>query len=471
MKLQGELFNTAGDFISDVYKNTASPRVYLARNVLQPETGDRRWYQRGFSIKKAIDAANAYQQSASDDCYTTVNGFGWGKGTGRTVSSVTQLTCLWVDFDYYNTEHGDLNVADFAQMVCDENPWLPEPTTVMDSGKGCWMFWQFRRPMKMPSPYDWLAQWQTCQDFIVSQLVPYGADPKCCDAARVVRLAETINSKTGKTAQAWKTKSRYEFKDLKQALNEEFRKQKSAKQKAVDLVPLEIKPTKQIKPTKKSKPKSGKKISPLFRWHSLAYNRLQDLKELARLRGGKHTEHKRMAIWFYAVEAANFCRDEKTLRAEVESFIRNYINDPEHHLKHVDYESTVNRFNAFQKVRMSGVFDHRTIDAMLGFYGTKYKLRRDYMVEVLQVTEAEGRKLKAILPRTVKRERNTDSRRIKRREEGAQARADYDKERQAQVSEKASEALRLRLEGLSIRAIAKEMNTGVTNVHRWLSKA
>ena len=178
-----------------------------------------------------------------------------------------------------------------------------------------------------------------------------------------------------------------------------------------------------------------------------------------------------MVIWFYAVEAANYCRDEKTLRAEVESFIRDYIDDSEHYQKTVNYESTVRRFNAFNDMRMSGVFDHRKIDEVLGFHGTKYKLRRDYMVEVLQVTEAEGRKLKAILPRTVKRERNTVAKRLKRRQEGVQVRADYNNQRQVQVAENVSEALRLRLDGLSIRAIAKEMETSTTNVHRWLAKA
>lgn len=463
--LQGQLFNTAGDFISDVYKNTAGPRVYVARNVLQPETGQREWYQQGFNLQEAIATANAYQQAASDDCYTSVNGFGWAKGTGRTVSDVTQLTCLFADFDYYKTDYGHLNFSDFADAVIKANSWLPAPTMVMDSGNGCWMFWQFKRPMKMPSPYNWLAQWQLCQDFLVSQLKAYGADQACTDAARVVRLTETVNSKTGRTAKVWKTKGKYEFKDLKQAINDEWRKQGNAKRQAFDLVPLET------KPTKKSKPKSGRKISQLFNWYSLAYKRLQDLRELARLRGGKYTEHRRMVTWFYAVEAANYCRDEKTLRAEVESFIRDYIDDPEHYLKHVNYESTVNRFNAFNDMRMSGVFDHRKIDEILGFHGTKYKLTRDYMVEVLQVTEAEGRKLKAIIPHSVKRERNTAAKRVRRRQEGVQARADYNKQRQAQVAESVAEALRLRQEGMSMRAIAKQMGVAVGSVNNWLNKA
>ena len=98
-------------------------------------------------------------------------------------------------------------------------------------------------------------------DFLVSQLKPYGADKACTDAARVVRLTETVNSKTGRTAKVWKTKGKYEFKDLKQAINDEWRKQGSEKRKAFDLVPLDVKQT-------KSKPKSGRKISSLFNWYS-----------------------------------------------------------------------------------------------------------------------------------------------------------------------------------------------------------
>lgn len=463
--LQGQLFNTAGDFISNVYKNTASPRVYLARNVLQPETGEREWFQQGLNVPEAIDTANAYQQAGSDDCYTTVNGFDWAKGTGRTVSGVTQLTCLWVDFDYYNTDHGDLDVADFAQLVASENPWLPAPTMVMDSGKGCWMFWQFKRPMKMPSPYDWLAQWQVCQDFLVSQLKAYGADPACSDAARVVRLTETINSKTGRVAQAWKTKAKYEFKSLKQAINERYKTLRDE----FELLPTETKRTDYKKPQKRQK--STNKVSPLLTWYSLAYARLQDLKTLAKLRGGQYEENRRMAIWCYAVEAANFCRDEQTLRAEVQAFINEFIVDADKYTKTVNYESTIKRFNNHMQARMAGERDIQKIRETLGDKNDKYRLSHEYMVKRLGITEAEQGKLKVIIGADEKRRRNTVQRRIRRRQEGVQARSDYDRERQAEVAQKAAEALKLRLDGLSIRAIAKEMETSISNVHRWLAKA
>jgi DNA-binding NarL/FixJ family response regulator len=111
------------------------------------------------------------------------------------------------------------------------------------------------------------------------------------------------------------------------------------------------------------------------------------------------------------------------------------------------------------------------INKQLGFHKNKYQHTTKYIVKTLEITESEQRKLKVLIGADEKRHRNTTSRRTKRREDGVQARDNYDKERQAKVSVKASEALRLRLDGMSVRAIAEQMECSVGSVHGYLKKS
>ena len=455
MKFQRELLPKSGDFIAEIFEKTDSPRVYLAHNGLDIETSERTWSQRGWSVSEAVQHANEFQHDEYDDCYTSVNGFAWEKGAGRTVSSVSQLTCFFVDFDYYKTEYAAMSAGDFAQMVCNENPWLPVPTIVEDSGKGCWMYWKFKRTLHVSTKVDWLQQWQTNQDFLVKQLRKYGADPACCDASRVVRLAGTINSKTKRTAEAWESGESYYFATLKQAFNARF-KETSPKQ---NLVPESRKP--------KTKT-SGSKVSSLFTWHNLAWKRMEDLKALGMLRGGQYRleDNRNMAAWIYAVAAANYCKDEHSLRSEVDAFISGYLTESEKKLKTINYESTVKRFNSYNELRQLGM-GWEAINKQLGFHKNKYQHTTKYIVDTLEITEAEQRKLKVLIGADEKGRRNAIRMRQKRRDAGSVSRDDYIKS----SKDKASEALKLRLTGISVRGIAEQMGCSVGSVHGYLKKS
>ena len=457
MKLQRELFNNAGDFVAKIYDKTSSPRVYLAHNGLDIETNERHWNQRGYDLRSAISHANEWENDQYEDCYLSLNGYVWKKGAGRAVSDVSELTGFYVDFDYYKTEYADMSAGDFAQMVCNENPWLPVPTIVEDSGKGCWMIWKFIKTLHLNAKVDWLQQWQTQQVFLVDQLRPYGADPACCDAARVMRMAGTVNSKTKRTAEAWESGQSYYFGSLKKVFNAKYK---------------ELNPERNLVPEarKQKQQKTGGKVSSLFTWYNLAWLRMDDFKTLARLRGGRHSDHRNMVIWCYAVAAANYCKDEHSLRSEVEAFINGYVTESEKKLKRINYESTVKRFNSYNELRQLGM-GWEAINKQLGFHKNKYQHTTKYIVKTLEITESEQRKLKVLIGADEKRHRNTTSRRTKRREDGVQARDNYDKERQAKVSVKASEALRLRLDGMSVRAIAEQMECSVGSVHGYLKKS
>ena len=453
INLQQCLFVGSGDFVANFHRKAPTKRVYLAQNVTH-------WDQHGHTQKDAEQKATLWGIEEAPDCYATVNGFGWVKGTGRTLSAVESINGFYIDFDCYNIPGlSHLSPGDLLDKILAENPWLPEPTMFVDSGNGCWAFWLFDRPLLVNNPktrqFDFLSQWQTFQHYLVQKLLPYGADPKCADAARVVRIAGTLNTKTNRAAQAWTTGQRYSFHELKKAINVEFLRENPRQQ----CLPID-------RPQKPASTdyRGSAKVSRLLNLYSLADARMRDLRKLAHLRGGRLTDHRRMAIWVYTVAAAQFCKFEDTLRGEAEAFINAYISEPEKYLKSVNFESTVQRFRNEQELILAGVPRHQIRD-QLGRDKAAYILTNRYIISQLEITEAEQRHLKTIIGKVEHQRRNTAGKSQKRRASGVESRADY----LARSLQRRQQAVQLRSEGLSVRVIAEQMGLSVGAVHRYLA--
>lgn len=463
IKLQQSLFVGGGDFVGQLHKKAPTQRVYLAQNRQNIEPPAVPWQQRGYALPEAIRQAQAWNVIEAADCYAGVNGFGWQKGSGRTVSALEAINGFYVDFDRYNNPQlRDLSPSSFLDKVLADNPWLPVPTSFEDSGNGCWMFWLFDRPLlinnKRTDKFNFLSQWQTCQDFLIKKLLPYCADPKCSDAARVVRISGTVNTKTGRAAEAWATGDRYTFADLKAAINAEFKRDNPKQQ----CVPID-------RQRKNSRPSAGVqvdvgKVSSLFNLHSLAYARMKDLRKLAQVRGGLLSENRRRAIWIYAVSAAQFCKLEDTLRAEVESFIEDCISQPEKYKAAVNYESTVDRFRNEYLLIAAAVPSFKARE-QLGRDKSRYTLSNKYIISQLGIDESEQRHLVTIISKDEKRQRQAVAKRKSRRAAGAEERAAY----LARSVQRQQQAVQLRAEGLSVRGIADQMGLSVGVVHRYLS--
>lgn len=458
--LQQRLFVDGGEFVGQLHKRSTRDRVWLAK--LAPSPAGRVWQQRGLSLPDAVKVAQSWADAWEPDCYAAANGCGWERGTGRTVSAVRRLNGFFLDFDRYRIpRYAALSAEAFLDALLADNPWLPVPSVYVDSGNGAWAFWLFKRPLSVPSKYDYLSQWQTAQDFLVRRLAAYGADPACSDASRVVRIAGTMNGKTERLAQAWATGDAYEFKQLKTAINGEYRRLREAEAKQAP-------PQKRTRAATRPRTANGAATLPLT-LYSLAHARMADLKQLAALRGGRLAEHRRMAAFVYSVSAAHFCRSEDSLRAEVEAFIQSSIAEPERYLRQVHYGATVDRFRAEQGLVQSGL-TRQQARAALGFNKAQYTLTTRYILDVLNVTPDEQRKLKTLIGPDEKRRRQAIAERRRRRAAGADSRADYlTKTRQA-AEQRRSEAYRLYKLGHSAGEIARQLGLSVRQVHRHLSK-
>jgi len=446
MIMQGNLDLGAGDFVAHTHRGTKQHpyrhKVVLANN-------ETVWQESHSSVQDAIVRANAWSKLDIRDCFVAPNGFGWK--SGRTSSNVSELSSFYVDLDYYKVDqYAEMSVADLAKLVLAENPWLPMPTVIVDSGTGCWFVWSFKRPLPInakTAEIQFLATWQTTLDYLRSMLSRYGADPACSDAARVMRLPGTINTKTNRQAEAWETGVRYEFNEIRAKVSDQYHTTHPKRR--------------QLTPDTRPKHATKGKTSYLFNWHTLAYARMQDFYRLAEIRGGKLTDNRRMAIYAYAVEAAHYCRSEDALRAQVVQFIQDCIDDPTTYIKATNYKEVVRRFGNRLELQDTGVNAYQIVlEGLLDRKDNLYNHTTKYLVRILDITPAEQRKMKVCIGSDEKLARLTR----KRRKAGIKPRSEY----LSPSETRRTEALRLRGEGLKIKVIAERLGVAEYTVKRYM---
>jgi hypothetical protein len=103
---------------------------------------------------------------------------------------------LFVDVDSYKVEWSkgktpEQQAASFIYFC--EQEGIPWPSLIIFSGRGLQAKWL----LEYSIPRAVLLRWNACQKRLVDRLASYGADPAAKDAARVLRLVETVNSKSG----------------------------------------------------------------------------------------------------------------------------------------------------------------------------------------------------------------------------------------------------------------------------------
>ena len=148
------------------------------------------------------------------------------------------------------------------------------PTMIVDSGRGLHVYWRIKN-----APYGALYSWQEIEDMLYHRLKHLGADRQATDATRLLRLPNTINSKSNSECNVlWiDDKTEYSMYDLKD---------------------------KYIKVKKKPKTstKTTNKViaNAFFNSYSLHMDRATDLITLCELRKYKVEGHRNMLLHCYA---------------------------------------------------------------------------------------------------------------------------------------------------------------------------
>jgi hypothetical protein len=140
----------------------------------------------------------------------------------RQISNVRSLQVAWVDLDCYN--QGIDPTPEFVEKLIARACFagIPAPSHVVSSGRGLYLKWLLDRPV----PDSLLPAWNQVQRALSQLYVDLGADIKSTDAARVLRVVNTMNPKVaaagkhgGLVGVVWAGGQRHAFETLWQAVN------------------------------------------------------------------------------------------------------------------------------------------------------------------------------------------------------------------------------------------------------------
>lgn len=224
-----------------------------------------------------------------EDVYISINPlYDWR--TRRTNANVSQVCWLYVDLDCHNEDAPpDWALSTSAKVESEvfSAGLLPQPTAQVFSGRGLWYLWQIK-PISSQYPPD-MKRWHALMRHFAAVMQPYGADGSCIDVARLMRLAGSVNSKSG---------------------------QRVSLRVDLDAVPLDIeRATRDCLPrlldasgySSRRKPAKAKRkderavVVPLHTLYSLNRARCSDIETLVGLRDGDMSGVRNKALFLYAL--------------------------------------------------------------------------------------------------------------------------------------------------------------------------
>ncbi len=330
----------------------------------------------------------------------------------RRVVNLARIGLLFADLDTYRVpalsgRSPDQLAASVLYHCADEG--VPAPSLLVFSGRGIQAKWFLDRPL----PRQALPRWNACQRHLVDRLAALGADPAAKDASRVLRLVDTVNSKSGEVCRVAHVENgpdgqpvRYSFDYLAEMLlpvarwDIETQRQERIERRQLQLVP-------------------GGRSSNLrgFSGRQLAWDRLEDLRRLAELRGGV-IEGERMLHLFWrlnflllsgATNSAQMYHEAAALARELDSSW-NYRSK-----ELMTLYARAKQYEAGEKVEFGG-----------RQFAPLYTPRNDTLINLFQITDNEQRALRTLISQDMAKERDRERHTARRRAAGAVDRATYE---------------------------------------------
>ena len=377
----------------------------------------------------------------------------------RRVVNLWRVGLLFVDIDSYNVPGLERQPIDYLVgallFYCDDLN-IPAPSIVIFSGRGLQVKWLLDKPL----PSAALPRWNACQRVLVDKLRHLGADPQAKDASRVLRLVQTTNSKNGETCRIVhitedNTKPiKYSFDYLCDMLlpftREQIAQMRATRkeEKAVRQANYEAKQLHVVEGTKRAGLKG-------FSGRQLAWHRLEDLRRLAELRGGyKAGERMQHLFWQLNFLLLSGVTNQNQMWHEAAALARGIDSQWGYRTDELStlYQKA-KEYEAGQQIDFNGKK-----------YPPLYTPRNDTLINQFCITDDEQRKLRTIISRDIARERDAARDTARRRKAGAIKRAEY----LSKATSRKKQAIKLRFQGLTLRAIAHEMGVSVASVHNYL---
>lgn len=371
----------------------------------------------------------------------------------RRIVNLARIGLLFADLDTYRTDwalgRSPEQLADSVLYFCHQEG-IPTPSLLVFSGRGIQAKWLLESAVPRPA----LPRWNACQRYLVDRLKEAGADVGAKDASRVLRLIDTVNTKSGEVCRVVHVESgadgqpvRYNFEYLAEVLlpvaRWDIEKQKQQRD--------EREKRKQLKLI------GGGKSDNLrgFSGRQLAWHRLEDLRTLMTLRGGvAEGDRMRHLHWQLNFLLLSGATNSRLMYQEAATLARAIDGAWGHNSKELmTLYSKAKQFEAGEKVS----FGDKEYPAL-------YTPRNDTLINLFEITDDEQRELRTIISKGMAAERHRDRDTERRRAAGAVDRETYLKA----ASNKQAQAQELRAQGLSVRAIAEQMDISKTAVGRYI---
>ncbi len=401
-----------------------------------------RKHQHTFPLNKLLDVINSIDYDL--DTWISQAEF---KRYNRRLVNFARVGLSWVDLDYYNTQHiksPPEKLAEQLLMYCSYEKLLP-PSVIVNSGRGLQLKWLFDRPI----PDRALMRWNALQKYLCENFTEYGADAGARDASRVLRLANTINSKSGVRCQVIHDSGvKYSFEQLCEAylpyLREDYRE-------------LYKQPKQYAHPDKNKKTVAHAKI---FTIRTLYWNRLLDLRKLVKLRGWEHgvPDGYQDLYLFYASCFLAWCVEPSTLFKEVITLAREFCPTWKNEDAIAVTQSVIAKANdalaGKQNEYVHKVRGRKRCDP-------RYSFRNQTMIELFKISSEEQRSLLTIIDSDEKSRRRKEA----RRKSGVIDRQSY----LLNAEQRRVEAQLRRAKGESYRDIASALNCSAGEIHRLIN--
>ena len=352
----------------------------------------------------------------------------------RRVENIRQFRALFLDFDNIGEDKHYVSYNIFELAAQDV---IPMPTMIVDSGRGLHVYWRIKN-----APYGALYSWQEIEDMLYHRLKHLGADRQATDATRLLRLPNTINSKSNSECNVlWiDDKTEYSMYDLKD---------------------------KYIKVKKKPKTstKTTNKViaNAFFNSYSLHMDRATDLITLCELRKYKVEGHRNMLLHCYAYWIGIYVRSKEELADSVNN-LNNKFKPP---LKQTEVNAilrcvpkAIDKFIAYEQGIRNGE-DKRVSKGMKDKSGYWYK--NETLIERLGITVEEQRHLKTIIGTRVKYDRKNEKRNKARRNENGLT------PKQQELQDLKVKILELRNRKMKNKEIADKLSIPLKTLERHIS--
>lgn len=380
------------------------------------QTHDGNWNEKLYRRDAFMKACGQLRPDIQDS-YFSINSF----GRNRRTESLVSLNSFYVDLDPYALfKDPELILQEIMSL---SGVAFPVPSIFFHSGQGFWLLWILQQ-----MPPQALDKWAKITNYLIGSLAHLGADTKVRDVTRVMRLPNTINSKSSKLTYC----NILNPKPMRAEAFEAF-------------LPA---PSPRIQPVRRQRTTTHHKM---FSPYSLAWAIIDDLETLAEMRERSlkgHREHF-LFIWRNCLAQLSY---EPSVSAQILKTKAMLYLGSEPLSDREWLRSTMSPYRA----------EFENYD---GTYTTGYKLSHQWIIESLKITPAEQEKMKTLIGTEEKYRRNNARRRPKR--------AKQNREQFLKDSQSKKEIIRkYKLENptASTRDIAKALKVSQPTVFRALKK-